>query len=65
MHDTIATKPDHAELFEIASGQRGYFTADQARRVGVGSDLLTYHTNTGDFDVFSAGCTAFATFHLP
>lgn len=49
MGDTNAAGPDHACLFEIASEQHGYFTAEQARACGFAWDLLTYHTRTGRF----------------
>ena len=49
MHDTMTKKPDHAELFEVATSQHGYFTAVQARSAGIGWDLLSYHTKTGRF----------------
>lgn len=45
----IAREPDHAGLFEVAAGQRGYFTAAQARACGFAWDLLTYHTQRGRF----------------
>jgi len=47
MHDTDRIAPDHRLLFEIASSQRGYFTAGQARESGFGWDLLAYHAKTG------------------
>ncbi len=49
MGDIIRAKPDNACLFAIAAGQRGYFTAAQARRCGFAWDLLTYHTQHGRF----------------
>ncbi len=42
-------QPDHACLFAIAAGQRGYFTASQARACGFMWDALTYHTQHGRF----------------
>ena len=49
MHDTMVTRPDHADLFDIAAGQHGYFTSEQAREAGFGRDLLSYHASTGRF----------------
>lgn len=37
-------------LFQIASGQMGYFTASQARKVGVSRTLLHHHTKGGKFE---------------
>jgi predicted transcriptional regulator of viral defense system len=36
-------------LFEVASSQRGHFTAAQARACSFGTDLLTHHARTGRF----------------
>lgn len=41
--------PDHNRLFELASEQSGYFTAEQARERGFGWDMLSYHTRRGNF----------------
>jgi predicted transcriptional regulator of viral defense system len=49
MGDTNAAGPDHTCLFEIASEQQGYFTAQQARACHFAWDLLTYHTRVGRF----------------
>jgi predicted transcriptional regulator of viral defense system len=49
MHDTMPNKPDHADLFNIAAGQQGYFTSEQAREAGFSRDLLSYHASTGRF----------------
>lgn len=40
---------DIQDLYEIAEGQGGYFTAGQAREVGFGGDLLRYHVKKGNF----------------
>ena len=45
----LATKPDRARLFEIASEQGGYFTADQARAFGFSWALLSHHAKSGHF----------------
>jgi hypothetical protein len=44
-----AAKPDRARLFEIASEQGGYFTAEQARACGYGWALLSHHVRRGRF----------------
>jgi predicted transcriptional regulator of viral defense system len=49
MGDVSAGRPDHGCLFGVASGQRGYFTAAQARACGFAWDLLTHHTRAGRF----------------
>lgn len=41
--------PDRARLFEIASEQGGYFTADQARSCGYSRALLSHHAKSGRF----------------
>ena len=40
-------RPDRAGLFQLASGQRGYFTAAQARGHGFSRALLAHHARTG------------------
>jgi predicted transcriptional regulator of viral defense system len=47
--DTARKKVDNTCLFAIAAGQRGYFTAAQARACGFAWDALTYHTQHGRF----------------
>lgn len=42
-------RPDRAQLFEIASGQGGYFTAEQARACGYSFALLSHHVKSGRF----------------
>jgi predicted transcriptional regulator of viral defense system len=49
MSDTPLDQPDHACLFAIAAGQRGYFTAAQARACGFMWNALTYHTQHGRY----------------
>lgn len=49
MGDVPLKQPDHACLFAIAAGQRGYFTASQARACGFMWNALTYHTQHGRF----------------
>jgi predicted transcriptional regulator of viral defense system len=41
--------PDREGLFQLASGQRGHFTAAQARTFGYSHALLAYHAQTGTF----------------
>jgi predicted transcriptional regulator of viral defense system len=42
-------RPDHARLFEIASEQGGYFTAEQARACEYSWALLSHHVKSGRF----------------
>ena len=49
MHDMMTNEPDHAELYDLASSQAGYFTSSQAHAAGFSRDLLSYHTGTGRF----------------
>ena len=42
-------RPDRARLFEIASEQGGYFTAEQARTSGYSWALLSHHAKSGQF----------------
>lgn len=41
--------PDSQRLYELAEGQGGYFTATQARELGYGGDLTSYHVRKGNF----------------
>jgi predicted transcriptional regulator of viral defense system len=52
MHDDNANgagRPNRARLFELASEQRGYFTAAQARTCGFSKALLAHHAKSGRF----------------
>jgi predicted transcriptional regulator of viral defense system len=53
MHDrqeeTKPHRPDHRRLFEVASGQGGYFTATQAAGCGFSRATLSYHARRGRF----------------
>lgn len=49
MDDTSSQRPDHTQLFEIATEQLGYFTAAQARAVGFRWNLLNHHVSSGRF----------------
>jgi predicted transcriptional regulator of viral defense system len=40
-------RPDREGLYQLASGQRGYFTSAQARDYGYSRALLAYHTKAG------------------
>jgi predicted transcriptional regulator of viral defense system len=44
-----ASRPDRARLFEIASEQSGYFTAEQARASGFSWALLSHHVKSANF----------------
>ena len=41
--------PDNQRLYELAEGQGGYFSASQARELGFGGDLISYHAKQGNF----------------
>lgn len=43
-------QPDHFALFDIVAGQRGYFTAAQARECGFSSRLLAHHVAGGRYE---------------
>jgi len=49
MYDTAIRSPDLPELFGVASGQAGYFTAAQAHACGYSKQLLSHHAATGRF----------------
>ena len=55
MDDTLASKPDHICLFDVATPQMGYFTAAQARECGFSWDLLSYHARTGRYQRIQHG----------
>jgi predicted transcriptional regulator of viral defense system len=42
-------RPDSQRLYELAEGQGGYFSASQARELGIGGDLISYHAKQGNF----------------
>jgi len=42
-------RPDHDQLYQIAEGQAGYFTAKQARGAGFSAERLTNTTKAGKF----------------
>lgn len=44
-----AKMPDRLCLFHVASGQAGYFTAEQARGCGYSRALLSHHAKSGRF----------------
>jgi len=41
--------PDRSRLFDVASEQGGYFTAEQAAEAGYSRSLLAYHAKAGGF----------------
>ena len=45
----MIARPDQRGLFEVASGQLGYFTARQAAEQGFGTDDTAYHARQGRF----------------
>lgn len=45
----MVMKPDYDQLYEIAEGQAGYFTAAQARKVGFSWERLSSNVKTGNF----------------
>ncbi len=49
MHDTNQLQPDIADLFQVAVGQQGYFTSDQAHESGVSNNLIKHHVRSGKF----------------
>lgn len=49
MGDTLYGGPDRGYLFDIASEQAGYFTAEQAQAAQYSWALLSYHAKAGRF----------------
>ncbi|MBI3971554.1 MAG: type IV toxin-antitoxin system AbiEi family antitoxin domain-containing protein [Chloroflexi bacterium] len=49
MSDNAHERPDHGCLFDVASEQHGYFTADQAHACSFTWRTLLYHTKRGRF----------------
>lgn len=47
--EQAVTKPDRARLFDIAAGQGGYFTAEQAGGCEFSRALLSHHAKSGAF----------------
>jgi hypothetical protein len=45
----ITARPDHEQLFEIAEGQQGYFTAAQAVESGFARSTHSYHVQAGNW----------------
>jgi predicted transcriptional regulator of viral defense system len=62
MHDMHGPEPDLTILFQIASGQMGYFTSAQAREVGVSRSLLHHHARSGRFERVYRGVYRFRDF---
>jgi predicted transcriptional regulator of viral defense system len=59
LEDTISRGPDRQALFDVASEQYGYFTADQAAGCGYAPDMLTYHVGRGTFQRVHRGIYRF------
>ena len=59
LEDTARHGPDRQALFDVASEQYGYFTADQATRCGYAPDMLTYHVGRGTFQRVHRGIYRF------
>jgi predicted transcriptional regulator of viral defense system len=59
LQDTTRNGPDRQALFDVASEQYGYFTADQAARCGYAPDMLTYHVRRGTFQRLHRGVYRF------
>jgi len=49
MTDKPSSSPDHRCLFDVASEQKGYFTASQALDCGFSRKLLAYHAQRGRY----------------
>lgn len=62
MHDTKRRQTDFPSLFQVASGQRGYFTTAQAAEFGINRRLLTYHASTGRLERAYRGVYRFRDF---
>lgn len=54
--------PDLDQLFGIAVGQAGYFTANQAREAGYSLQLLQHHLNRGSLERAARGIFRFVRF---
>jgi predicted transcriptional regulator of viral defense system len=57
-----ASKPDLDELFGVAVGQAGYFTAAQARAAGYSLQLLQHHLKRGSLERSGRGIFRFVRF---
>lgn len=56
------SKPDLDQLFGVAVGQAGYFTAAQAREAGYSLQLLQHHLNRGSLERAGRGIFRFVRF---
>ena len=45
----MTQKPNHRCLFEVASGQHGYFTSKQATACAISHDLVSHYTGNGKY----------------
>jgi predicted transcriptional regulator of viral defense system len=59
LEDKTRHGPDRQALFDVASEQYGYFTADQAAWCGYAPDMLTYHVKRGTFQRVHRGIYRF------
>ncbi len=57
-----ASKPDLDQLFGVAVGQAGYFTAAQAREAGYSLQLLQHHLSRGSLERAGRGIFRFVRF---
>lgn len=55
-------QPDHDKLFNLASQQAGYFTAEQAKESGFSRPLLFHHARQGTFMRVRRGLYRFTRF---
>lgn len=62
MEDASVRRPDRLALFDLASEQYGYFTADQASRCGYAPNVLAYHAKRGTFQRVHHGVYRFRDF---
>jgi len=62
MNDTLVAAPDLFMLYQLATGQMGYFTSAQAREVGVSRSLLHHHAKSGRFERAYRGVYRFRDF---
>ncbi len=60
--DKVSSGPDRRALFDVASEQHGYFTAEQAAQCGYARDMLTYHVKRGTFQRIHRGIYRFRDF---
>lgn len=59
---SLHVRPDHADLFLIASTQHGYFTSAQAEACGISAALLQHHLRSGRYRRIAWGLFRFRDF---